>query len=193
MQKVRAAIAQLPGKKQYFELITAVLTIPVLLTVIILNVHSLKAKETEVKNAKIEPEKVNQIVVRVPTEKADKSPTQTQQNEACKKEIGPIEINTPSENETITDNPVSISVSYDDDTYCSVVWSYKVNEGKWSEYDDKSIALYNLASGTVRLELRVKSVVTKEEKRLTRTFVYKPEETPTPTATATNPSPTPAN
>lgn len=193
MQKVRAAIEQLPGKKQYFELITAVLTIPVLLTVIVLNVHSLKAKEAEVKDAKAEHEKVNQIVVRVPTEKADKSPTPTQQNEACKREIGPIDITTPYENETVTDNPVSIVVSYDDDTYCAVVWSYKVNDGKWSEYDDKSIALYNLPAGTVRLELRVKSVVTREEKRLSRTFVYKPEETPSPTTGAQIPSPTLAN
>lgn len=40
--KLRQLFQDLPDKKRYFELLTAVLSVPVLITVIILNLNSLK-------------------------------------------------------------------------------------------------------------------------------------------------------
>lgn len=180
LRRSRRVIQHAPHKKQYIEFVTALLSIPVLLTVIILNFNSLKAREDSPKQGN----ETKPIIVTVPveketTEKDEPTPQPTQA--ACRKEVGPINISSPEEGETTSDNPVTLSLEHDDEKYCAIVWSYRVNNGRWSEYDDKTISLYNLPKGEVRLEVRVKSTVTGEEKRLTRTFTNQPEETPTPT------------
>lgn len=167
----------LPAKKQYVEFFTAILTVPVLLTVIILNISSLRRDE-QAKSQK--PEPTPKIIITIPDQtKIQSNPVNTSNNsaqstptEACRKEIGPVDISSPIEGDTITDNPISITIDWKSGEYCAVVWSYRINNGRWSDYDDKSIALYNPPKGQILLELRVKSVVTGQEKIITRKFKY---------------------
>lgn len=172
IKNLRYSYRSLPSKKQYIEFFTALLTIPVLLTVIILNLSNLKNSNKPPSSQAKEESKP--IIVTVPVEKnrqvSEEKPSPTQ--EICKKEIGPVNIVSPEENETVTDNPVIISVDYDQDTYCAIVWAYRVNNGRYSEYDNKSIALYNPPKGKITVDLKIKSVVTGEEKILTRNFYY---------------------
>ncbi|MBI4084863.1 MAG: hypothetical protein HY431_03070 [Candidatus Levybacteria bacterium] len=190
LRRTRRTIQHVPHKKQYIEFVTALLSIPVLLTVIILNYNNLKASDDKKQETETKP-----IIVTIPVEKESpekEEPTPFPTQRVCKKEIGPVSITSPEEGEVVTDSPVTLSLSHDDDTYCSVVWSYRVNGGKWSDYDDKTVALYNPPKGQVKIEMRVKSTVSKEEKRLTRTFTYQPEETPPPAGGPSN-TPTPTN
>lgn len=163
----------LPQKKQYVEFFTAILSIPVLLTVIILNVSNLRGED---KSKEAAPTVQPKIVVTIPEQKNSTTSNQPVAKatpaEACKKGIGPIDISDPAEGDSVKDNPIMITVDRPDEGYCAVVWSYKINGGRWSEYDDKSIALYNPPKGQITLDLRVKSVVTGEEKIITRKFSY---------------------
>jgi hypothetical protein len=189
IQRLLRSYRSLPQKKQYVEFFTAILTIPVLLTVIILNISNLRKDET----AKSKPTETKQIVITVPTERSSQTekndisltPSLTPTNSICKKEIGPIEIVIPKEKETVSENPVDVVIQYEIGEYCAVVWSYRINNGKWSDYDDKSIAIYNPPKGEITLELRVKSVASSEEKTITRKFTYQPQdEQPTATQSA---------
>lgn len=162
-------------RKQYIELITAILTVPFLIIVILVNLNVLRS--TENKKQTPTPEKV---IITVPGTNEEKIVTATP-SEPCKTGIGPIKITSPQENETVTDNPVMLDISYQQGTYCAVVWSYRINGGRWSDYDDTSIAIYNPPQGNIKLELRVKSVVGNNEENLTRNFVYQGESTSTPT------------
>ncbi len=193
-KKVFLSYRTLPHKKQYLEFFTALLSIPVLLTVILLNLNSLKA----LKNPTPPSNQMEKIYVTIPGsgEKVEKQANGTQA--PCKQEIGPIDIISPKEGEIVYDNPVSINVSYKSGTYCAAVWSYRINGGRWSEYDDKSIALYNLPQGNIKLELRVKSVVASEEKTLTRNFTYNggnfvPTSSISPSAAQSDQAATPAS
>ena len=171
VNKARYSYRSLPDKKRYIEFFTALLTVPVLLTVIIVNLNNLKgtAKSEEPTPA---PKESRPIVVTVPEIKTSEAPQVTPSSEACKKGIGPIGIDYPEENSTVTDNPVLIDINYQTGEYCAVVWAYRINDSRFSDYDDKSIALYNPPKGVIRFQLKVKSIVTGEEKILTRTFTY---------------------
>lgn len=182
--RARTSFSKLPDKKQYIELVTATLTVPVLATAIVLNFNNLKPKDTTPT-----PTPTNTVQERIvyvsPQEKTEK--TTAVVNNECKKELAPLEIASPTENEIVTDNPVMIDIDYTQGEYCAAVWSYRINDGKWSDYDDKSIALYNLPKGSVRFELRLKSIVTGQQKSYTRTFTYdgaSPVLTDTPSASS---------
>lgn len=188
--------------KKYLEFFTALLSIPVLITVIILNLNSLHNLNKD-KDAKPTDTPQHGGFFAAPIQKITKDPLQPSPTSAgpCKKELGPVSIDTPEEGDTITDNPVSINISYDDQTYCAAVWAYRINGGSWSDYDDKSIALYNLPQGKIKFELKAKSVVVKDETTITRNFTYKSTGTaitPTPTLQtgqlgASTSAPTPEN
>ena len=169
IKKALFSYRALPDKKQYVEFFTALLTVPMLLTVIVLNFNNLSGA-----NKKAEPKENSPIIVTLPPsnneDESEITPVPT--SEVCKDGIGPISIVYPEENETVTDNPVTIDINYDDSEYCAVVWSYRINGGRYSDYGSNNIALYNPPQGTVRLELRVKSVVSGDEKTLRRTFTY---------------------
>lgn len=177
----KKSVREFHTKKPQLEFFTALLTIPVLLTVIILNLNNLKGNQTKT------PTKTETIFITQPAEK-----TETKEviitKEACKPGIGDISIASPEENESINDNPVTVDINYRPGDYCLVVWSYRINNGSWSSYDDRSIALYNLQSGNIKLELRIKSVVNDDKKTLTRNFIYTGSSTPIPTTTI-SPSP----
>jgi hypothetical protein len=166
-------------KKPYVELVTAFLSIPVLITVLLLNVTSLRninARPTPTP----EPEKVyngNGFFAAPVRPSRAVSPSTTVDPSPCKKALGPVSISSPGENDTVTDNPVTINIEYGSDSvYCGAAWSYRINGGSWSGYDDRSVALYNLPRGQVTFDLRVRSIVTSDEKSLTRNFLYDPKE-----------------
>lgn len=191
-EKLKSFYHAMPGKKQHIEFFTALLTIPVLLTVIITNVNNLNHKPEEPKPTPIQNITVLPVEASAKQNSQEPTPTTPATTSAtpaeCKKEVGPIEITSPKEGSTINDDPLTITISYSKlGEYCAVVWSYRINGGSWSEFSDKSIAVYNLPAGEKKLELKVKSIVSTDEKMLERSFVYKNNATPTPSA-----SPTPA-
>jgi hypothetical protein len=160
-------------KKPYFELATAFLSIPVLITVLLLNLSTLKnsnAKPTPT------PEPVeNQksfFASPIGTSHTNVTPSITVNTAPCKKALGPVSITQPNENDIVTDNPVTINIQYDDNMYCGAAWSYRINSGSWSGYDDRSVALYNLPKGQITFDLRVRSIVTTDETTITRHFFY---------------------
>lgn len=165
-KKALFSYRKIPDKKPYIEFVTALLSVPVLLTVILLNLNSLTGtKDKEPKTTT--PEK---IFITLP---GGATSVPTLSEEECTPEIGPLEIKSPEEREVVTENPVFVDIAYQQGKYCSVVWSYRTNGGKWSDYDDKSIALYNLSTGNIKLDLRIKSVVSSDNETITRNFIYK--------------------
>ena len=99
--------------------------------------------------------------------------TKESQNPAsaeCIKDIGPIDIVYPKENQTVSEDPVCIEINYQQGNYCSVVWSYRLNGGKYSDYNDKAPCLYNLPAGNATFDMRVKSVASAKELFITRNF-----------------------
>lgn len=176
IQRTNAWLRRLLDKKQYIEFLTATLSIPVLLTVIVLNLNSLRNINKTPEEKKEAP--VQQIIYVTPKGGGDKiivsatpAPSPTV-GEACNKDMPSVEIRNPSEGDTVTTNPVNIIIAQEKGDFCAVVWSHRINNGAWSEYDDKSIALYNLPKGKITFDLRVKSIVTGEELLLKRTFEY---------------------
>ena len=204
-KKVLLSYKALPDKKQYIEFFTAVLTVPMLLTVIMINLNNLNTKNNSNTIKPTDTPKQEKIYIPVITNNTSANNTKnlptptitpdlsqvvsqniTQTPTACKAGIGSIDITSPAQGDNITDNPVNINIKYDPGNYCAVVWSYRINSGKWSDYDDKSIALYDLQNGNITLDLKIKSIVNGDEKQLTRNFIYNgssvnPTTVPTPT------------
>lgn len=162
-KSLKKSIKEFHTKKPHIEFFTALLTIPVLLTVIILNLNNLKADDEK------ETPKNQTIVI---TQSAPEKEEVVVTSEACEPGIGDISIVNPEEEDEVTGNPVSVDIVYEPEGFCEVVWSYRINNGSWSSYDDRSIALYNLPNGDIKFDLRVKSVVNTSQKTLTRNFNY---------------------
>lgn len=183
--RIRYSYRSLPDKKQYIEFFTALLTVPVLLTVIILNLSNLQQKD----KPKEENPTTPLVITATPNTNGNNNPiTPVATTAPCIEEIGPISIASPLENEKVQDNPLSIEINYTSKGYCAVVWAYKINNGRLSDYGSNNIIIYNPPQGTIRFELRVKSLVTGEEKILQRTFTFEgnssiPTPSPTPTET----------
>jgi len=197
-KKISDWYSKLPDKKKHVEFITALLSVPVMLTVIIINLNNLKqSKDTTSKQPTTAPIQIlitgnadrekrpfpsvslNPSISPTPTLSPTPSPTAA----ACKKQIGPVTILSPQESEIVTKDTVCINITTDN-TYCSVVWSYSLNGGSWSDYTDKDICLYNLSSGNKTIQLKVKSSVSDEVIQLQRSFIYKnPSATATPSST----------
>jgi len=179
-EKIKKWYRALPDKKKYIEFFTAILSVPVLITVILINLNNLNQnKKTETQTAKDKTTPI-QVQINAPTtaekQKSEvlETPTPTTIITAleCKKEVGPVVIVSPSEKEVVTDDPVCIEISYKIGEYCAVAWSYKINDGPWSSYTDKDICLYNLTNGDKTLKLKVKSIASSDEEILERNFVY---------------------
>ena len=100
VNKIRNWFIKLPDKKRYFELITAFLSIPVLLSVIFVNYFSIQERRNEEEKNPSPTPAVITIIERQetpanePTSKLTASPTPSQ----CESEIGPIEITSPKQN-----------------------------------------------------------------------------------------------
>lgn len=190
LERIKRWYRRLPDKKRYLEFITALLTIPVLLTVTVSNILNLQSRNqtpTPVITQIITPQSTPQPTIQ-PSVTATIIPTSTptpSPSAQCKKEIGQVTIADPDENAVVTSDPVCLDIVREGADYCAVVWSYRINGSAWSEYTDKSICMYGLTDGVKNLELRIKSIVTGAETILKRTFII-----PSPTPTIT-PTPTP--
>ncbi|KKR32153.1 MAG: hypothetical protein UT63_C0050G0002 [Candidatus Gottesmanbacteria bacterium GW2011_GWC2_39_8] len=206
LHKIKEEYQALPEKKKYLELVTTILSIPILLTVLITNTNNLKnsnstkiqAASEPIKNESVRPEKVVTIIREItptvlPTINPSVPPTTIPVNNfnatetlptkaECKKTVGPVDIISPSEGQVISKDPLSIDISYNTGEYCRVAWSWRLNGSEWSEYTDKSINIYNLTNGTKNLEVRVKSIVSSDEIVLKRTFSYIKTDQITPTS-----------
>ena len=169
LNKLVNAAKKLTYKKHHLDFIVAVLTIPVLLSVIILNYTNLQNIQKNKNNLTPAPTQTEKIIV-VP-QKTTITSVQTQ--ETCIKDIGPVEITFPQENQIVSDSPICINIKYNNSNYCSVVWSYKINSGSWSEFTGNNPCIYNLSNGNVKFDLRVQSTVIQKEEDLSRNFVYK--------------------
>jgi hypothetical protein len=188
-QKFKKNLKEFHTKKPYIEFFTALLTVPVLVTVIYLNINNIKGSD---KTPEVKGEETKTMVITQPSEKiTEKEIVITK--EACEPGIGDIVISSPDEGDIVSSNPVFIDIDYEENGYCNIVWSYKINEGEWSNFDDRSIALNNLKSGDIKLELRVKSVVNSDTKTLTRRFIYDGTEEITPSANPITLTPAPIN
>ncbi len=178
-EKIKAWYRDLPEKKRYIELITAILSIPVLVTVILLNLGNLSKNNSGTKTNK----EITPIKIEIKT--GDVSPTKiggdtqvptilpvSPSAYECKKTVGPVEISSPKQGETIINDPVCVLLDYKKGEYCAYVWSYRINDSRWSEFTDKNICLYNLSSGEKKLEVKVKSIASGDEVILRREFVY---------------------
>lgn len=188
---IRNYFSKLLDKKRYLEFITALLSVPVLLTVLFINYMSIQERS----NTKEEKDKQPIITIVQQGNDDEKKPSPTEGPE-CLPEIGEIDVTNPEDGATISSNPLTITIERVDDgeKYCSIVWSYRINSGTWSDFSDKDISIFNMDSGDKTLELKIKSIVSGEERNITRKFTYKNTQevpTPTPSATATpTPSPT---
>lgn len=172
--KVGHSYKSLPEKKQYLEFFTALLSVPVLMTVILLNLNNLNNSRKQ-PDKTLEPTPIKQVIYVSPKkdtlEKPSASPTPSV-TDGCDEKLPAVSISVPSENDLVLDDPVNVIVDYKKENFCSVVWAYRINGSKWSDYDDKSIALYNLPSGSINLEVKIKSIVTGEERIIKRIFNY---------------------
>ncbi len=197
------SISQLPDKKKYIEFITAILSIPVLLSVILLNYTNLQ-NQNKPEDNKTTPSPAVITIIRDRDDNntdsnSDSEPTVS--NTECTPEVGPVTIVSPEAGETISDNPLTIVISQNDDDneYCAIVWSYRINGSSWSNFDDRDIAIYNMESGEKKLDVRFKSIISGDEESISRTFYYQNKQqvsTPTTAPTSTiqptsTPSPSP--
>jgi len=190
-KRIQKYYVVLPDKKRYFELFAAILSVPMILTVILVNMNTInKSKETSTPTPTSTP---IQIVVENPASssnntnppKIEVTPTNTE----CKKDIGEIEILSPQEGEIITTDNVCINISTDS-KYCPIAWSYKLDDSSWSNYNNNNICLYDLTAGKKNLQIKIKSTVVDKTITLERNFTYQNSSIPTITPTNT-PTPTP--
>ncbi|MBP6913666.1 MAG: hypothetical protein KBC00_03585 [Candidatus Levybacteria bacterium] len=174
--KILRSLQKAPERKHYLEFITAALSIPVLLTVILINLNSLNSSKKDVKENQSQPTPQTVIIQEkvgdTGKDSSESSVTITPTTSACKKTIGPVSISYPKEGARITDNPVNFIIKYDDLSYCSVVWSYRINGGSWSEYSSNSPSIYNLPNGDITFELRIQSTVSQDQDQIERKFTY---------------------
>lgn len=192
----------LPEKKKYVEFVTAVLSVPVMLTVIIINLNNLNQQKATMQKQQAPQEKTTPIQIVITGDKSntipfEPSPTTaltpqvslspSPTSKACIKEVGQVSISSPRESEVITKNPVCITIATQSD-YCGVELSYKLNTDVWSDYSDKSICLYNLSNGNHTIQVKVKSTKSNDETTLQRSFVYQGATIPTvqPTTASTS-------
>lgn len=174
LDKIKKWYRSLPDKKVYFELLGAVLTIPVLVTVILLNLNNLNGGK------KNEPaptpqiirvvEKAQNTVTSVPADVGSNQRVSPQA--ACKKETGPVNISSPQEGEVTSKNPVCITIAYKTGEYCGIEWAIKIDNNAYSEFADKDVCFYNLSPGSKSVNVKVRSLEGGDELILQRNFTY---------------------
>ncbi|HWY79818.1 MAG TPA: hypothetical protein VNW29_05680 [Candidatus Sulfotelmatobacter sp.] len=181
-------------KKPLIEFIVAILSVPSLILLVILNFNSLRS----INNAKPTPTPVSNIVMPGINGSSSKfffKPVVHTQHPSyavatsqgpCNKSLGPINIISPSEGAVVNDNPVEVDISYTDSVYCGAVWSYRINGSSWSDYNNDSVALYNLPNGSTKFELRARSITSSDSTILTRDFTYSGQSTVIQPTSASN-------
>ena len=199
---VKNWVHTLPDRKRYIEVITASLTVPVLLTVIYSNITNIRSNnKTNAQEPK--PEQNSQVLPQstgltieikeppaqafIPATKSSESankiiPSPSPEVKECTREVPPVALVSPEENETVTTNPLCIDINVEQGDFCSVVWSYKLNGNSWSEFTDKEICLYNVDNGAKALEVRIRSIAGSDEVTVKRNFNYQGGPTSSPDA-----------
>lgn len=181
----------LPDKKRYVELVTAVLTVPVLITVLLTNLSNIRQDKKKESPAP-SPEKIVIVTQKedkekptetVPTPTTSVSITPSNTPKECIKEVGPVKITSPEEEQVIDKEPVCIDIDYTVGDYCAVAWSHKLDNNNWSDYSSSPFCYTNLDPGKHEMNLRVQSVVSKDEVILKRIFYFLTKDSlPTPTS-----------
>lgn len=191
--KVHDWYRQLPDKKKYVEFVSAILSVPVLVTVILINMNNLTHKDTAKSTDKLTPSYIPSVTVIREEKLVTPTPGKTTPTPdsitpvACQKAVGPVVIASPQENQVISDDYVSIDISAQTPGFCPVEWSYSLDGATWSNYSNKNISLYNLNTGNHQINIKVKSTESNDEITLRRTFYYdNPHVTLEPTQSATD-------
>lgn len=190
--KLKEKLNKLPEKKPHLDLIAAILSIPVLLTVLLLNLLTLQSKTVKATPTLVPSQGQTQttsnqtgsITPIVVTTKPQPTADTTQ----CTPGIAPLSIDSPTDGQVVSDNPVCINIHYNQENYCSSVWAYKINNSTLSDYSNNSVCLYNLPAGQNTFQLFVKSLNSSATTTLIRNFTVKSTiapSTPNPT-TATS-------
>ncbi|KKS97559.1 MAG: hypothetical protein UV73_C0007G0002 [Candidatus Gottesmanbacteria bacterium GW2011_GWA2_43_14] len=197
LEKVKNWYKKLPDRKPWVDLMTAVLTIPVLVTVIIINVDNLKkdGNASDTNKTTLAPTIIEKVVTQYvvpspgPTDISEGNPVVTETFDQtvtptpiCNLDPQPYEITYPKEGENVNVDPVCIAINKQGENFCTTQWAYRVNNSSWSTYTSDPICLYNMADGQVKLEIRTKSTVSGREKTYTRNFSYGTILTPTKTS-----------
>ena len=185
IQRATSKFARVRLKKIHLDYIAGLLSIPVLITAIMINWGNLsKNVQPAAKTTSPSPQVI--VVPQNTNSASNTEPTST----SCKKGVGPIAITSPQEGDSVSDNPVCVTIDYSDPSYCGVVWSYRINGGSWSDFNNTSPCLYNLPSGNVHVDLRVNSTSSTDQRTLSRNFTYtgsnNSSSTPTPTSVASS-------
>ncbi|MFA5532802.1 MAG: hypothetical protein WDA13_04415 [Candidatus Shapirobacteria bacterium] len=186
ISKIKKWYSTLPDKKRHLELIAAILSIPMMSTVIFINYNNIKNQKNKTTT---ENTPIQVIITGTNSDsKITTNPiaTSNPKQPECQKDIGSVKIISPNEDEIITSDNVCINISTDD-KYCPITWSYQLNNNNWSDYSDKEICLYNLTPGEKQLKIKIKSTVVDKIITLERNFIYQTSDiTTTPTSTLTN-------
>lgn len=181
LQKTKHVVGKLHKAKPHLDYIAALLTIPVLITAIIINVTNLQNKKpspTPTPSA----HGASYGNTGIQTVKVTSSPVPTD-TPNCIPGIGNISIDSPQNGAIVSTNPICINISYLSQNHCGVIWAYKINNGPLSDYSNNSVCLYNVPAGVVTFNLQVKSLVNSDMKSLGVTFQNAPAVSPTPTST----------
>lgn len=174
-------VAKARVRKIHLDYIAGLLTIPVLVTAVVINLNNLNANKKPAAAVNSAPSP--QVIV-VPASSGATTQQNTSSTQSCQKTVGPTVITFPQEGQSIADNPVCLVVTYQDPSYCPVVWSYRVNGGAWSPFSSDQPCLYNLPTGNVTVNLKVDSTASSQQITLTRNFSYAGSQN-VPTATPT--------
>lgn len=182
LDKITDLYHNLPDKKKYIDLVTAALTIPVLISVIVTNLVNLNHdKNKDIISAKVVQPTVERIIIKeteFPKPTLEKKKTEITITPSptikCDTNLPIFEIISPAENEKISNDPTCVTLNQiDKGNYCSFLHAYRVNDSSsWSTYSDEPICLYNMASGDIKLEIKIKSISIGIEKTYTRNFTY---------------------
>ena len=192
--KIKNWYQALPDKKRHVELITALLSVPMMTTVILVNLNNIKAQKNKTESSNsitpiqviVDSQTPNTATASEIINKITPTPTATKPE--CKKDIGPIEILSPQESEIVTTSNVCINISTDP-KYCPVTWSYRLGTDNWSDFNNNDICLYNLTSGKKQLQIKIKSTVTDKIITIERNFTYQNSNTTPTSSPSATPSP----
>ncbi len=164
----------MPDKKRYFELVAAILSIPVLITVILLNTNILRGEKKD--DLPTTPTIIETQKVQVITQPPQQIVVQQSQPESklpktnCIEGVGPVDILSPRNGEELRANPVCLQINTDKD-YCPVLFSSSLDGSDFSEYSSDGVCFYNLEAGEHDATVRIKSTITDEVVSLGRSFV----------------------
>lgn len=180
LNRLRERYQVIPEKKRWFDVITAALTIPVLLTVIISNILSIQSKRGDGNQVAASTPTNSQQPINIHVDAPASSTSASSQpstSPMCQEGVPDIAIVFPQESQTVGGDPVCIVHTGGSGNFCSLNWSYRVNNRDWTDTSNQPVCLYNMADGQVVFELRVTGE-NGETKTVRRAFIYQNNASP---------------